>query len=144
DLQTQLAHEGLHPDMAGRIRNYMEIMRFEEGQVVFREGDPADEIYLIELGQVSVYLNADSPDRIRLRSLQTGTMIGEVGIFTRGKRSATVIADETTIVYRLTREGIDRMEEEEPLLAAEFNALVLRLVADRLARASRLIERVRA
>jgi CRP-like cAMP-binding protein len=47
-------------------------------------------------------------------------------------RSATVIADIYTQAYRLSREALERMKTDDPDLAIAFNAMMVRLVSERL------------
>src|SRR5574341_874523 len=139
-LVSQLVEDGLDKDHAGRVLDYLDKITFEEGTYLIRQGDPADDMYFVELGQVSVYLEVESGERLRARTLGMGTAVGEVGLYLEPVRTASVIADAPTIAYRLTREKLAAMQRDDPALAAAFHQYVARLLAERLALTNRSLE----
>jgi SulP family sulfate permease len=54
-------------------------------------------------------------------------------------RTATVIAEEPSVIYRLTKKSFDAMQEKDPAAAVAFHKLIIRLLADRLEFANREI-----
>jgi SulP family sulfate permease len=65
--------------------------------------------------------------------------VGEMGFYRRVPRTASVIAEEPSVVYRLTRESFDKMQAEDPGAASVFHKLIVRLLSDRLEFANREI-----
>jgi MFS family permease len=63
------------------------------GQVVIRQGDPADRFYIIAEGSVLVtQLSGEGEAEVELRTLGPGDVFGEIGILRRSPRTATVTA----------------------------------------------------
>jgi protein lysine acetyltransferase len=63
------------------------------GEVVIREGDPADRFYLISEGRFEVTQQDPGSDQPRrLRQLGPGDVFGEIGLLRRSPRTATVTA----------------------------------------------------
>ena len=60
------------------------------------------------------------------------TVVGEMGLYRASTRAASVIAEEPTRAFRLSRASLDRMEVEEPSVASAFHTFVVRTLADRL------------
>ena len=56
--------------------------------------------------------------------------------------SASVVADSTTIAYRLTRASLSRMKEQNPTLAATFHEFIARTLSERLKATTRTLEAV--
>lgn len=131
-LHLQLAENGWSKDDAKQIKTYLEKLRFAPGDYVIQQGAAATDLYFIELGQVSVYLELDNHRRVRLRTLGMGTIVGELGFYVDMKRSASVIADMDTFAYRLTRDGLQAMKTNAPELAITFNEFMLRVISERL------------
>ena len=50
-----------------------------------------------------------------------------------------MIAEEPSVVYRLTREAFDKMQAQDPTAASVFHKLIIRLLSDRLEFANREI-----
>jgi CRP/FNR family transcriptional regulator, cyclic AMP receptor protein len=65
--------------------------RFAAGEVLLREGDPSDEVVLIEAGRAEV-LRAAGDGSILLGTVGPGEFIGEMGVLEGRPRSATVRA----------------------------------------------------
>jgi CRP/FNR family transcriptional regulator, cyclic AMP receptor protein len=70
------------------------IRSFKAGEIIFREGDPAEELYIIKSGKVEIRLG----NRL-LDTLSEVSIFGEMALIDRSPRSATVVAaTDTTIV----------------------------------------------
>lgn len=61
---------GLDPEFLDLVTGCAMNARFREGEFIFREGDPADRIYLIREGQVGLEISA--PDKGRLTFMTAG------------------------------------------------------------------------
>ncbi|MFN8621013.1 MAG: MFS transporter [Chloroflexota bacterium] len=62
------------------------------GEVIIRQGDPADRFYVIQEGTVEVTQATADGTSTRLRSLGVGDAFGEIGLLTGSPRTATVTA----------------------------------------------------
>ncbi len=98
-----------------------------------RQGDPPDAIYFIERGLATAQLELPDKRTIRLRTMRCGTIIGEVGLYLRSERTATVLTVEPSTLYRLSADSIQRMENQDPEIAAMLHKWIARLMAERLA-----------
>jgi SulP family sulfate permease len=121
------------------LLKYMERLNVATGEILIREGDPPDHMYLLESGRVSVLLQTRDRRRIRLRTMSAGTVVGEIGLYLDSRRSASVIADEPTTAYRLSRESLESMERQHPEIAFAFHKLMVLVEAERLASLNHLL-----
>ena len=121
---------------------YLESRSYAPGDTLMKQGDPASEIIFIESGRVTIRLAFDDGRTIRLRSLTTGTMIGEIGVYLNQPRTASVVADHDTKAFILSREQLNKMEQNDPALANALHYTIVALQAERLAGVSRLLERL--
>ena len=71
--------------------------------------------------------------------MRAGAIVGEIGLILDEPRSATVIADKSSTVYRLSAQSLGRMQEERPVVAVAFHKFLGRLLAERLANTDRAI-----
>jgi SulP family sulfate permease len=122
-----------------RIVSYMERSELEVGEFLFRQGEAADSIVLQASGCVAIAITDEHGRQIRLRRMIGHTIVGEMGFYRGVPRTAHVIAEGPTVVYRLTREAFDRMQAEDPTAAGAFHKLIIRLLSDRLEFANREI-----
>src|SRR5215831_15532256 len=72
-------------------RTTMSRAHFAEGQVLFREGDPADSVFRLLSGSVDILRELDG-DPILLGTVGAGQFIGEMGVVENRPRSATARA----------------------------------------------------
>jgi SulP family sulfate permease len=135
-----LADNGFAEATISRLMDFLERVEFGEGQVLICQGDEADDLYFLEMGRVSVYLEREDGSPVRLRTLETGTVVGELGLYLPSTRTASVIAEGPTTAYRLTQAAPTELRQSEPELAAAFHELVARLLSDRLVAKDRSLE----
>jgi SulP family sulfate permease len=122
-----------------RIASFMERQELNDGEFLFHQGEPADSVVLQASGSVAITILDEHDRPIRLRRMVGHTVVGEMGFYRGVPRTASVIADEPTVVYRLTRTAFDLMQEKDPAAAAALHKLIIRLLSDRLEFANREI-----
>ena len=89
---------------------------FDDGEVIIRQGDAGDVMYEILDGQVEV-LQEKEGEAVRLAILDKGDFFGEMAIFEREKRSATVRAHGQVRVLTVDKKILLRRISEDPSLA---------------------------
>ena len=89
---------------------------FNDGEVIIREGDAGDCMYEILDGLVEV-LQEREGEEVRLAVLGKGEFFGEMAIFEREKRSATVRAHGRVRVLTVDKKILLRRISEDPSLA---------------------------
>ena len=89
---------------------------FNDGEVIIRQGDGGDFMYEILDGQVEV-LQEKRGTEVRLAVLDKGDFFGEMAIFEREKRSATVRALGKVRVLTVDKKILLRRISEDPSLA---------------------------
>jgi CRP/FNR family cyclic AMP-dependent transcriptional regulator len=86
---------------------------FQPGAVIFREGEPGGEMYVIQKGKVRVAKDyAGKPHVISV--LQKGDFFGEMSIVSRAPRSATVSAVDDVEVLAFDLDGLHKMIARNP------------------------------
>jgi sulfate permease, SulP family len=118
---------------------YLDRQELAAGEKVFLQGQPSDSVVLMASGCVAITIDDEKGRPIRLRRMMGHTVIGEMGFYRKVPRTATVVAEEPTVIYSLTREAFERMQKEDPDAASAFNRLIIKLLADRLEFANREI-----
>jgi MFS family permease len=96
-----------HPMFAGLPASRLEAAAAElverpmaAGEVIVREGDPADRFYVVAAGAVRVSRTHDGGEQV-LRDLGAGDVFGEIGLLERSPRTATVTAIEAGTLLAL-------------------------------------------
>ncbi len=115
-----------------RLMRYLERVEVPGGHELIRQGDPSEDLYFLESGRLTVQFVRPDGDHVRLRTMGPGTVVGEVTLYRGTVRTASVVTDEPSTLYRLTAEQLADMERGEPELAAAVHRLFARLLAERL------------
>lgn len=91
--------------------------RMQAGQMLFREGTPADCAFVVASGRFELTRTGKDGHAVQLGFAEPGTLLGELAMVTSVNRSLTAIAPETAEVIRISRPLFRRMLEEYPDIA---------------------------
>ena len=105
---------GLSPEQLERFEKLLEPMGFEAGELIVKKGDPADRIYFLTAGEVSVVTELANGELKRLSTLSRGMTFGELAALSRAPRSADVRADEAVACFGLPMAAFERLGEARP------------------------------
>jgi CRP/FNR family cyclic AMP-dependent transcriptional regulator len=108
---------GLDDDAAEALSASMVENRVMRGDVLFREGDEGDRLYVVTEGKVKLgRTSADGRENL-LAILGPGQMFGELSLFDPGPRSATVTAITDCTMQSLAHEELGRWLDGRPEVA---------------------------
>jgi sulfate permease, SulP family len=126
--------QGLDPAEIETLSRYMTPMTLPAGEILCKERDGADCIWILSSGSVSILLGAaeGQPGR-RIASVARGSLVGEMAFLAGGTRSATVRADEDVRGYRIDRDGFfEALLPQNPRIGATILVNIGREMAGRL------------
>jgi small-conductance mechanosensitive channel/CRP-like cAMP-binding protein len=84
---------------------------FGSGEVVVREGEPGQSMYVVASGKVAVVVE---PDRRSVATIDKGGYFGEMSLLTGDVRSATVVAQGDAVVLEIDAELFRKLAAESP------------------------------
>jgi CRP/FNR family transcriptional regulator, cyclic AMP receptor protein len=123
---------------------YLHRREFAPNEVIFRQGDSGYGFYFIFSGSVNIYsnhqtLNAEDAGDLIVR-LEKRQYFGEMGLLEEfNRRSATVIAAESTVLLGIFKPDLERMLEVHPVLGAKFLRETALIMANRMGQLTREI-----
>jgi len=91
--------------------------KLQAGQMLFREGTPADCAFVVAGGRFELSRTGKDGHAIQLGFAEQGTLLGELAMVTAVNRSMTAIAPDNAEVIRINRPLFRRMLEEYPDIA---------------------------
>lgn len=112
---------------------------WKPGEVFFRAGDSGSEMYVIQQGQVEVLVERDGRET-RIAVLGPGDILGEMAIFEREPRSATVRTLGEVRAITVDRKNLLARISEDPTLAFRL----IRTLSSRLRELNAEVARLRA
>ena len=99
----------------------------EKDQVIFREGDPGEAVYLVESGSIGIFKTVEG-EEIQLATMKEGELFGEMAIIDGSDRMAHAVALEDSVIVTLPRAGLEAMlAKQEPLVKT-----LIQILADNL------------
>ena len=128
EMFQQLLPNAAHLD---DLFEYLEKKNVNAGDYLMRQTDPPDNIYFIESGRVTAQLENPGQPPVRLETMRSGRVIGELGFYLGQNRTAAVVADEPSVVYILSAKNLAKMEKRSPGVASYFHQLIIQLLAER-------------
>ena len=106
------------------------IRAFKQGEVVFREGDPATELYVVKSGRVDI----SSGNRL-LATIGENGIFGEMALIDKAPRSATVTAATDVELVPVNEKQFLFLVSQTPFFALK----VMRVLAGRLRVANKAV-----
>ena len=90
---------------------------YQDGQVIARQGDTGDCMYVVQRGRVEVVLERPDGTETPLGVIEEGDLFGEMAILEKQRRSTTARAMGETRVLTVDRRTFLRRVKEDPTLA---------------------------
>jgi CRP-like cAMP-binding protein/Fe-S-cluster-containing hydrogenase component 2 len=111
----------LSADFIDHLREHVELLRFQPGQVICTQGEVADSFYLVRLGFVKV--SQDRPGgTIVLAYLARGSYFGEMALLTGTPRISTCTALDHVEVVRIPADDFQLMLDRFPEIRKKLEA----------------------
>ena len=111
---------GLTDDELGALTRDLLCRRFREGEAIFQQGDPGQMLYLVESGQVRIYVQDEEGQETSVTLCGPGDMFGELAVIDGLPRSASAVAMDRTVVHILSRDRFREHMRRSPQLALNF------------------------
>jgi signal transduction histidine kinase len=102
------------------LNSSAQIRDFTHDQVIFKEGDAGDGMYVVRSGGVQISALLGQAERKPLARLEPGDYFGEMAVVDNEPRSASAIAEGDTSVFYLPRELVFKLLERSPNLAVRL------------------------
>src|SRR6266480_7478745 len=106
--------EGVDADIIERIAPKLGVLRKKPGEIIFREGEPGDSLYLVGQGCVKIAKGAEGVDREILDYVDQGNFFGATALLAGEPHSTTATAVEPALIGALTEDTFQEILELSP------------------------------
>jgi len=113
--------ESLTDEDLEALSNRLEESDYSEGDIVFKQGDEGDSLFIVEEGAVEISFG-EGKTRVVLASLFPGQYFGELSLFDGSPRSATATATKRSRLVRLDRHALVDFVNKNPQAALRIIA----------------------
>ncbi len=121
--------DGVDADVIERIAPKIDIVKKKPGEIIFREGQPGDSLYLLAKGCVKIAKAADGADQEVLDFVNPGNFFGATALLAGEAHSTTATAIEPAIIGEVGEETFQEILELSP---ARLHMNFLRAVTARM------------
>ena len=139
-LEASPLFQGLAGDRAALedLAAACELRRSVPGDIVLKEGEVGDSMWVIKRGRVRVEKHTPSQDAYTVTFLDDKTegFFGELALLDRDQRSATVVAETECEFLVISRDRFQEFGDRHPAAGLAITRRIARNLADRLRRAN--------
>jgi CRP-like cAMP-binding protein len=113
---SELAEEPLRA-----VLHAARVHRLDAGDVVLRQGEPGNSIYLVAGGELRVFVQLEGGGRRELARVHENSLVGEMALVTSQPRAATVAVVREAAVIELTRDALETAAGQIPALRVSLD-----------------------
>lgn len=121
---------GLEAENLHFLASKLQKRRYRRGEVIFHEGDPGGQLYIIVSGRVRISVVAEDGRERDLALLDPGECFGEMSLLDGGERSATATAIVETEALVLSREAFYRFARGNAGVMESLVSLLIQRLRD--------------
>ena len=132
-LENLPLFESLTPEERSEMGTLLEPASFAAGEEIIAEGGPEEYLYVLTSGKVEVRKEVVPGRSQHLATMQAPTLVGEMGLMTDPKATATVTATSAAGGWRLPREAFLQGLDSGSVAAHKMAYEIGRTVAERMA-----------
>jgi CRP-like cAMP-binding protein len=112
------------------LLTYLEVVKVPPSGLVVTKGEQGDTLFMVLEGELRARMFIDGREST-LSTMGVGECFGEIAIVDQGPRSADVVANQPSVLVKLSAAGLKKMFTEAPALAAPFMFALTRVIAAR-------------
>ncbi len=120
------------------IGELFEILKFNNNDTVFNEGDPSDKFYILAEGNVKIMKHSIAGKDIILEIMSPGDVFGGVAVLDNKPYPASAQAMEPSSLIRISRQNLFQLMEEYPILKLE----IVKYFSDKLRDAHEMLKNI--
>src|SRR6266481_3129141 len=121
--------EGIDAEVLKKITPKIGVLRMQPGEIIFREGDPGDSLYLVGEGSVKISRPAPAGEHEIVGYVDPGNFFGATALLAGEPRSATAVAAAPALIGAVKEETFQQILELAP---SRVHMNFLRAVTDRM------------
>jgi CRP-like cAMP-binding protein len=131
-LKKTLIFADLDEGELARVAEICQEQTFQSGEVIFKEGDPGNRLYVIAKGEVRISRTIPGSGEEALAVLKPGACFGEMSVFDRSERSTDAISNGPSTLVTISRPDFELVLDFNRDLAFKVLWSVTRMLSTRL------------
>nr|MCS5672599.1 cyclic nucleotide-binding domain-containing protein [Acidimicrobiales bacterium] len=115
-LSETMLFAGLDDDALAKVVEAGQDLEFRRGDVLFREGDDPDELFVVVSGRIAIANKSIDGRESMVALMEEGDLFGEMGLFDGRGRSAEARALESSVVTAVPYGPVRSLYQDDPTL----------------------------
>ena len=129
---------GLNFDEIGEIASHMILCEADSGDVVCKQNDPGDFLYVVCHGAIDVIREEKGESKV-IAGIRPGNLLGEIAFIDGSSRSATAVAKTNVTLLQMSQQDFLELMRLNPLLWGSLNLRISRELCKRLRQTSKVL-----
>ena len=130
-LKTVDLFQDIPGELLSQISQISRTKNYEQGEVIFKEGDSGDSMFIVINGEVSI----KKKEKI-IAKLEKGASLGEMALLDNETRSADAVADKDSVLLKINQDVFYELMEGN----ADIMKQIVRLLTSRIRDANSRLE----
>jgi CRP-like cAMP-binding protein len=132
DLKQMYVLHGLSEEMFEALMPHVELLRYNEGDIICEEGKAAEKFYMLKRGKIVLEKRASDKMTIRVGGVKPGYAFGWSVMLENGHYTLNTLCTETCEVLMISRDSLQQLAASDPKLGNVFTKNLLRIIKNRL------------
>ena len=132
DLKNITILSYLTDEMRDKILPIVEVLRFHEQEIVFKDGDPANRFFMVKRGKVLLELRVSEKATVFVGAVKPGFAFGWSAMLDGGTYTTDAVCAEETEILAVRREQILNLIEADIDMGYRLTQRLLRVIKKRL------------
>ena len=124
------------------VMNLLQIKRYAIGDVVFRQGDMGQGVYIVISGQIDIF-QTEEGKKVVLAQSEAGAFFGETALLDDEPRTGSAVVSLEAELALFSRSSLLLLAEQRPHLSVKIALQLSQVIAERLRRTNRGLREVR-
>lgn len=131
--------KGLTDEEYQKLSDNMDTLTFKPNTNVIEIDQQLSCLYILEEGLLSVHVRAGEDRMIKVAHLNSGSFFGEMSLLTGAKTSATITAEFETTLYKVSKELLKDLFENNPELIKSISLIIAKRQAENTKRTAEIM-----
>lgn len=132
DLKQIVMLTYLSDPMLDNLAQIVDILKFDKGEVIFRETEPAQRFYMLKSGQVLLEKPISEQVTVCVGSIKSGYSFGWSAMMEEETYTLTAICEEPSEAFSFRSEKIWKLFREDPEMGLRMHQRLLVIIKKRL------------
>jgi CRP/FNR family transcriptional regulator, cyclic AMP receptor protein len=119
--------EHLNDDDRANLAKVIDVRKLAAGDTLFQVGDPGESLYIVQSGEIELFIKDTAGQRIPLAIMSKGEVFGELALLDRSPRTATAVALADANLLELDRDDLLLLFRTSPAAALRLLAAMGRM-----------------